>query len=198
MAGHSSWASIQRRNGTLAARRDEGRSRTPRAGQQLVRFEGYGPGGAAVLVECLTDDQRRAGAHVRHTFLMHGGNLGADGSVSYLFNTVGLMTYPPGTDEARLMEVALEAGAEDVVPSDDRSMEVLADPAELDTVRAMLTHRGFAPQSAEVTQRAAAALPLSGESAALMVQLLEALQSLEEVRDVYSNVEIANEVLGRL
>jgi len=195
MPGHLTWAAIQRRNGTLAARREEERSRAPRAGQQLVRFEGYGPGGAAVIVECLTDDRGRVGAQVRRTFLQHGGNLGAGGSVSYLFNTVGLMTYPPGTDEERLMQVALEAGAEDVVPNDDRSMEVLADPAELDTVRAVLTHRGFPPQTSEVTQRAASSLALAGEPAALMVQLLEALQELEEVRDVYSNVEIAGEVL---
>jgi transcriptional/translational regulatory protein YebC/TACO1 len=197
MPGHVTWAAIQRRNGTLAARREEERSRAPRAGQQLVRFEGYGPGGAAVIVECLTDDRGRVAGQVRRTFLDHGGNLGAGGSVSYLFNTVGLMTYPPGTDEEQLMQVALEAGAEDVVPNDDRSMEVLADPAELDTVRAVLTHHGFPPQTAEVTQRAASALALSGESAALMVQLLEALQGLDEVRDVYSNVEIAGEVLDR-
>ena len=198
MAGHSSWASIQRRTGRLAARRERERARTPRAGQHLVRFEGYGPGGAAVIVECLTDDQGRIAAQVRRAFLQHGGNLGADGSVSYLFNTVGLMTYPPGTDEERLMQVALEAGAEDVVPSDDRSMEVLADPAELDTVRAVLTHRGFAPATTEVTQRAATSLALSGESAELMVHLLATLQTLDEVRDVYSNAEIADEALDRL
>jgi YebC/PmpR family DNA-binding regulatory protein len=164
----------------------------------MVSYEGYGPGGAAVLVECLTDDRGRIGAQVRNAFLRHGGNLGADGSVSYLFNTVGLMTYPPGTDEEQLMQVALEAGAEDVVPNDDRSMEVLADPAELETVRAVLTHRGFAPITAEVTQRAASSLELSGESAELMMQLLGALQELDEVRNVYSNVEIADEVLARL
>ncbi|HVP35313.1 MAG TPA: YebC/PmpR family DNA-binding transcriptional regulator [Steroidobacteraceae bacterium] len=198
MGAHLSWASIQRRKGGLATRRSEQRERAPQAGQQLVRFEGYGPGGAAVIVECLTDDRGRVGAQVRHVFLQHGGNLGADGSVGYLFNTVGLMTYPPGTDEERLMQVALEAGAEDVVPTGDRSMEVLADPSELETVRAVLTHRGFAPQSAEVTQRAATALALSGESAERMVQLLVTLQGLDEVRDVYSNVEIADEVLGGL
>jgi transcriptional/translational regulatory protein YebC/TACO1 len=198
MAGHSSWASIRRRVRALAAQRGREPAREPRAGQQLVRFEGYGPGGAAVLVECLTDDRAACGAQVRRAFLEYGGNLGAAGSVSYLFNTVGLMTYPPGTDEERLMQAALEAGAEDVVSNGDRSMEVLADPLELDTVRAVLTHRGFAPASAEVTQRAAAALELSGEPAELMVQLLETLQGLREVRDVYSNVEIADEVLARL
>ena len=197
MPRHLSWAAIQRRNDRLASRREEERARAPRAGQQPVRFEGYGPGGAAVIVECLTDDRGRIAAQVRRTFLQHGGNLGAGGSVSYLFNTVGLMTYPPGTDEEQLMQVALAAGAEDVVPSGDQSMEVLADPTELDTVRAVLTHHGFPPETAEVTQRAASALALSGETAALMVQLLEALQELAEVRDVYSNVEIAGEVLDR-
>ena len=96
------------------------------------------------------------------------------------------------------MQVALEAGAEDVVPKDDRSMEVLADPLELDTVRAVLTHRGFAPATAEVTQRAATSIELSGEAAALMVHMLDALEPLEEVRNVYSNVEISDEVLARI
>ncbi|HUL47981.1 MAG TPA: YebC/PmpR family DNA-binding transcriptional regulator [Steroidobacteraceae bacterium] len=198
MSGHLSWASIQRRRNGLARRRGQQRARAPQAGQQLVRFEGYGPGGAAVIVECLTDDRGRVGAQVRHAFVQHGGHLGADGSVSYLFNTVGLMTYPPGTDEERLMQVALEAGAEDVVPVGDRWVEVLADPAELETVRAVLTHQGFAPQTAEVTRRAATGLALTGESAERMVRLLETLQDLEEVRDVYSNVEIPGEVLGEL
>jgi len=197
MTRHSTWASLQRRNATLAARRSEGRHRQPRAGQELVRFEGYGPGGAAVVVECVTDDRGTLAAQLRRLFLEHGGNLGADGSVSYLFNTVGLMTYPPGTDEERLMQVALEAGAEDVVPRDDHSMEVLADPAELDTVRAMLIHRGFVPLTAEVTRRAASSLAVSGESAARMVQLLETLQGLDAVRDVYSNAEFADEEPAR-
>jgi transcriptional/translational regulatory protein YebC/TACO1 len=197
MTRHSSWANIQRRNNFLAARRKQGRGRKPEAGQELVRYEGYGPGGAAVVVECVTGDRGRVAEQVRHVFLEHGGALGADGSVSYLFNTVGLMTYPPGTDEERLMQVALEAGAEDVVPAEDRSMEVLADPAELDTVRAVLTHRGFAPQTAEVTRRAATAFGLSGEAAARTVRMLEALQALDEVRDVYSNAQIDEDALER-
>src|SRR5579862_9047174 len=195
MAGHSSWASIRRRSGALAARRE--RLDGPDAGGERVRYEGYGPGGAAILIECVTDDRGQAGSRIRGAFLAHGGNLGAHGSVSYLFNTVGLMTYPPGTDEERLMQVALEAGAEDVVAKDDRSMEVLADPAELDTVRAVLTHRGFAPQTAEVTRRAATAFGLSGEAAARTVRMLEALQALDEVRDVYSNAEIDEDALER-
>ena len=131
---------------------------------------------------------------MRHAFAEHGGNIGADGSVAYLFNTVGLMAYPPGTDEEELMQVALEAGAEDVVPHADRSVEVLADPLELESVCAMLTHRGFAPATKEVTQRAASSLELSGETAERMVRLLQALEGLDEVRDVYSNVERSDEV----
>jgi len=198
MAGHSRWANIQRRQSAQARRRERERARPAPVGSQRVRYEGYGPGGAAVMVECLTDDRGRVADRVRRAFAAHGGNLGADGSVSYLFNTVGLMTYPPGTDEEALMRVALEAGAEDVVPSADHSVEVLADPLEFDTVCAVLTHHGFAPASAAVTQRAATALELSGESAEQMAQLLSALEDLDEVRDVYSNVEISHEVLARL
>ena len=198
MAGHSKWANIRRRAGVQARRRGQGGAQSPRAGLESVRYEGYGPGGAAVMVECLTDDRSRAGAAVRHAFVQHGGHLGADGSVSYLFNTVGLMTYPPGTDEERLMQIAFEAGAEDVVPYADTSVEVLADPLEFAAVRELLTLRGFAPATAEVTQRAATSLELSGKTAEQMVQLLEALEGLDEVRDVYSNVEISDEVLARV
>lgn len=198
MAGHSKWANIRRRQNARARRRDRGLEPEARAGRETVRYEGYGPGGAAVMVECVTDDRGSTGSKVRRAFVQHGGRLGADGSVSYLFNTVGLMTYPPGTDEERLMKVALEAGAEDVVPNADSSVEVLADPLEFDAVRAVLTQCGFEPATAEVTQRAATSLALSGEAAVSMVQLLEALEGLDEVRDVYSNVEISDEVLARV
>ena len=196
MAGHSRWANIQRREGVQARRRERGAAGSPSAGQQVVRYEGYGPGGGAVMVECVTDDRGRMCAAVRRAFVQHGGHLGANGSVSYLFNTVGLLTYPPGTDKQQLMQVALEAGAEDVVPNADSSVEVLADPHEFATVRALLALHGFVPATAEVTQRAASSLELSGSTAEAMVQLLEALEELDEVRDVYSNVEIADEVLA--
>ena len=196
MTGHSKWANLQRRARAVA--RCHRVPAEPCEGRERVRYEGYGPGGAAVLVECVTTDRGRMGAEVRRTFVQHGGQLGADGSVSYLFNIVGLLTYPPGTDEERLMQVALEAGAEDVVPNADTSVEVLADPLEFATVRAVLTHQGFAPATAEVTRRAATSLELTGEEAEAMVQLLEALERLEDVRDVYSNVEISDEVLARL
>jgi len=196
MTGHSRWANIQRR--AQAATRCRRVRAEPCEGLEKVQYEGYGPGGAAVMVECVTADRKRMGADVRRAFVQHGGQLGADGSVSYLFNTVGLLTYPPGTDEERLMQVALEAGAEDVVPNADTSVEVLADPLEFATVRAVLTHRGFTPATAEVTRRAATSLELRGEEAQAMVQLLETLEGMEDVRDVYSNVEISDEVLARL
>ena len=194
MTGHSRWANIQRR--AQAATRCRRVRAEPCEGLEKVQYEGYGPGGAAVMVECVTADRKRMGADVRRAFVQHGGQLGADGSVSYLFNTVGLLTYPPGTDEERLMQVALEAGAEDVVPNADTSVEVLADPLEFATVRAVLTHRGFTPATAEVTRRAATSLELRGEEAQAMVQLLETLEGMEDVRDVYSNVEISEEVLS--
>jgi transcriptional/translational regulatory protein YebC/TACO1 len=197
MAGHSKWANLRRRESVQARKRAECRGRDP-GGLKRVRYEGYGPGGAAVMVDCLGEDQTHMRAEVRRAFLQHGGHLGADGAVSYLFNTVGLMAYPPGTDEEQLMRLALEAGAEDVVANADSSVEVLADPCEFDSVCAVLTHRGFAPATAEVTQRAATSLELSGESAERMVQLLEALERLREVRDVYSNVEISDDVLSRI
>ncbi len=163
-----------------------------------VRYEGYGPGGAALMVDCLTDNRNRTVAEVRHAFATCGGSLGASGSVSYLFNQVGLMIYPPGTDEDRLMEVALEAGAEDVLASPDGSLEVLTDPLDFETVRARLMADGFAPPDAAITQRAAVSTPLQGEAAESMLQLLAMLEELDDVQDVYSNAEIPDEVLARV
>jgi YebC/PmpR family DNA-binding regulatory protein len=194
MASHTKWANI--RNRTLPSGRVNGVAHAN--GVAPIRFEGYGPGGAAVLVECVTDDHNRTRADLRQAFSEHGGHLGAEGSVSYLFNHVGLMTYPPGTDEDRLIHAALEAGAEDVVANSDRSIEVLADPMEFETVRAILTDRGFAPAAAGVTERASLTTPLSGEPAELMVRLLESLEERDDVRNVYSNVEISDEVLARI
>jgi len=164
----------------------------------VVSYEGYGPGGVAVLVECVTDDAARTVAELRQAFARHGGSLGASGSVAYLFHEVGLMNFPPGADVGRLIDVALDAGAEDVVPSDDGSVEVLTDPLDLDYVRAMLGSNGFAPASAEVTRRAAQCAELSGAAAESMLQLLEALVNINDVRNVYSNAEIPNEVLARI
>ena len=163
-----------------------------------VRYEGYGPGGVAVIVDCVTDNHSRTVADVRSAFASCGGSLGAVGSVAYLFNQVGLMTYPPGTNEDRLMEVALEAGAEDVLAHTDGSMEVLTDPLDYETVRARLMADGFAPATCEITQRAATCTRLQGEAAESMVQLLDTLDDLDDVQNVYSNAEIPDEVLARV
>ena len=197
MAGHTKWASIQRRRAARIKGREKGPLHAVGGPFKVVRYEGYGPGGGAIVVDSITDDRVRTGAAVRDTFSRYGGNLGAQGSVAYLFHTVGLMIFPPGTDEGRLMQVALDAGAEDVVLGGDTSIEVLADPFEFETVRAMLIGGGFAPSAAAVTERASMATPLSGQAAELTVHLLEALEDLDDVRDVYSNVEISDEVLAR-
>lgn len=163
-----------------------------------VRYEGYGPGGAALMVDCLTDNRNRTAAQVRHAFTSCGGALGASGSVSYLFNQVGLLTYPPGTDEDRLMEAALQAGAEDVLSNPDGTLEVLTDPLDFETVRAHLAADGFDPPDAQITLRASVVAPLEGEAAENMVQLIEMLEDLDDVQSVYSNAEIPDEVLARV
>lgn len=194
MAGHSKWVSIRYRKGT-----QPGRSRAPaqavmRSGERF-RCEGYGPGGAAVLMDCL-GERERAITRVRQTLQRYGGHLGAGGSVDYLFNRVGLMLYPPGTDEESLIQSALEAGAEDVVVNSDNTIEVLADPLEFETVRALLLEKNFAPDTAEVTERASTSVRLAGEVAVAMLLLLEALEDLEDIQNVYTNAEISDEVLA--
>jgi len=163
-----------------------------------IRYEGYGPGGVAVMVDCVTDDRSRTTTEVRRAFSRCGGSLGASGSVAYLFNQVGLMSYPPGTNEDRLMEVALQAGAEDVLAHADGSIEVLTDPLDYETVRAQLMADGFSPATGEITQRASTTTSLTGEAAELMVYLLDTLDDLDDVQSVYSNAEIPDEVLARV
>jgi len=161
---------------------------------ETLRAEAYGPGGGALIVECRTDNRERTIAQVRQVVREHGGYLGARGAVSYLFNEVGRLTFPPGADAVRVAAVALEAGAEDVVPV---PLEVLTDPIDFDTVRAALQAAGFAPASAEVTQRASITVPLTGEAAIEMLHLIETLKDLKDVENVYTNVEIPDEVLAR-
>ena len=165
---------------------------------QEIRYEGYGPGGSAVIVDALTDNRKRTVADVRHAFSKYGGNLGADGSVSYLFNHVGLLAYPPGSNEDRIMEVAIEAGAEDVVVDADGSMEVLTDPADFEAVRDAMKAAGLVPETAELTMRASTAASLDLETAASMVKMLEMLEDLDDVQNVYSNADISADILARL
>jgi YebC/PmpR family DNA-binding regulatory protein len=158
-------------------------------------YEGYGPGGAAVLVKCLTDNRNRTVAEVRHAFSRHGGNLGADGSVAYLFSHVGQLTYPPGSDEERIMEAAIEAGALDVVTSDDGSVEVLSEPGDFEAVRDKLVLARLAPEHAEVTMRAATRLEVGNVEGEVLLRLLEALEELDDVQQVYCNADIPEELL---
>ncbi len=165
---------------------------------QEVTYEGYGPGGAAVMVSCMTDNRNRTVADVRNAFARHGGNLGAAGSVGYLFNQVGLLSFPAGVDEARLMEAALEAGAEDIAVNDDASIDVMTDPRDLTRIRDALAQAGLTPDNAEVSLRSSVSALLAGTDAARMMQLMEVLEELDDVQNVYSNADIPAEVLARL
>lgn len=161
-------------------------------------FEGYGPGGAAVLIECLTDDGERTRALLRGVFRAHGGYLGAEGSVSYLFHRVGRLGFAANADRARLRQAALEAGAEDVADRGDAGLDVLTDPEDLEAVRAALAGQGWVPVVVEVTERSALTLSLAGGVARQFRALLEALAEVHGVRSVYSNVEISDAVLARV
>ena len=163
-----------------------------------ILYEGYGPGGVAVMVDCLTDNRNRTVADVRHAFTKFGGNLGADGSVAYLFNKVGLISFPAGADEDEVMEAAIEAGAEDVITNDDGSIDVLTDPADFEQVRDELTGEGVDAEVAEVTMRASVAATLGEKEASSMMKLLEMLEDLDDVQQVYSNAEIPDEILASL
>lgn len=163
-----------------------------------VRYEGYGPGGVAVMVDCMTDNRNRTVAEVRHAFSKYGGNLGADGSVAYIFNNVGVLEYPSGSSEDAVMEAALEAGAEDVVTNDDASIDVLTDPTDFESVRDTMITAGFEPDTAEITMRAATSMTLDESGSASMMKLLETLEELDDVQEVYSNAEIPDAILERM
>jgi YebC/PmpR family DNA-binding regulatory protein len=152
-----------------------------------IRYEGYGIGGAAVIVDCLTDNRTRTVADVRHAFSKHGGNLGSDGSVAFLFKHCGQLVFAPGTPEERLLEAALEAGAEDVVTNDDGSIEVITGPYDFPGVKAALEKAGFKAEVAEVTMKPATEIVLEGEDAARMQKLLDALESLDDVQEVFTS-----------
>lgn len=163
-----------------------------------IRYEGYGPGGTAVMVDCMSDNRNRTVAEVRHAFSKCGGNLGTDGSVAYLFTKVGLLSFDSGIDEDALMEAALEAGAEDVVVAEDGSAEVLTNPDEFSEVRERMVAAGFEAESAEVTMRAATNNELGEDDAQRMLRLLDMLEDLDDVQKVYSNASISDEILAAM
>jgi len=159
-----------------------------------IRYEGYGQGGVAVIVECLSDNRTRTVGEVRHAFSKHGGNLGADGSVSYLFNKCGVLLFDASIGEHKVMEAALNAGAEDVVSS-EQGFEVLTDPAAFHAIKAAMEKAGLKAESAEITLRASVSVPLDPAYAQVVMELLEALENLDDVQAVYSNAEFPDEVL---
>ena len=160
------------------------------AAYEEIRYEGYGPGGVAVLIDCLTDNRNRTVSEVRHALGKHGGSLGNSGSVTYLFSAVGVLSYAPGTDADNLMDQAVEAGADDLAVLDDESVEVLTQPQDFVTVRQGLTKAGQAPDHAEVTMRAQTLVELEGDEALKLMKLVDGLEELDDVQNVYTNASI--------
>ena len=156
-----------------------------------IRYEGYGIGGAAVIVDCMTDNRTRTVAEVRHAFSKHGGNLGTDGSVAFMFKHCGQLILAPGVSEDRVMEVALDAGAEDVISTEDGAIEVLCAPNDFQGVKEALEKSGFKPELSEITMRASSESELTGEDGAKMQKLLDALENLDDVQEIYTNAAIS-------
>lgn len=164
-----------------------------------VRYEGYGPGGVAVMVDCMTNNRNRTAGEVRHAFSKCGGNLGTDGSVSYLFSKKGQIMFAPGVDEERIMEIALEQNADDVIINDDKSVEVVTATESFEQIKKALIAAGFKPEQAETTMLAATSAPLDDESAAeKFIKMVDMLEELDDVQEVYSNADIPEEVLNKL
>jgi len=160
-----------------------------------VRYEGYGPGGVAVMVDGLTDNRNRTVADIRHAFTKFGGNLGADGAVAYLFTHTGLLSFPAGADEEQIIDLAIEAGAADVVTNDDGSVDVLIDPNDFGGVKDSMTAAGLVPEQSEITMRASTSAALKVSEAETLLKLLDALDELDDVQQVYSNAEFPQELL---
>jgi YebC/PmpR family DNA-binding regulatory protein len=160
-----------------------------------IRYEGYGIGGAAILVDTMTDNKVRTVAEVRHAFAKYGGNMGTEGSVVFQFKHCGQLVFAPGTNEDKVMEVALEAGAEDVIKDDDGAIEVLTAYADFEAVRNALEAAGLKPEMAEVTMRAENPIELTGVDAVRMQKLLDALEELDDVQEIYHNAQIDSAAL---
>ena len=160
------------------------------ANYEEIRYEGYGINGAAIIVDCMTDNRVRTVAEVRHAFSKFGGNMGTEGSVAFLFKHCGQLMFAPGTNEDALMEAALEAGAEDVIADDEGGFEVITDPYQFSTIRETLETAGFKPELAEVTMKPSTSAEFTGDDGVKMQKLLDALENLDDVQEVYTNAVI--------
>lgn len=163
-----------------------------------IRYEGYGPGGVAVLVDCLTNNKNRTVAEVRHAFSKYGGNLGTEGSVAYIFTKKGLLTFSPGIDESLLYDAAIEAGADDITVNEDGSIDVITTPEQFETVYERLISTGLKPAQSEITMLASNEVTLDQENAERMMKLIDMLEDLDDVQVVYSNAQISEEILEGL
>ena len=163
-----------------------------------IRYEGYGPGGVALIVDTMTDNKNRTVAEIRHVFSKFGGNLGTDGSVSYLFTKIGLISLQNEVDEDTIMEAALEGGAEDIVTNNDNSIDIITNPDNLVDVKEAILAAGYKPENTEVTMRASTTNELDKKSAETMIRLIDALEDLDDVQKVYSNAEIPDDILAEL
>lgn len=164
-----------------------------------VRYEGYGPGGVAMMVDCMTNNRNRTVADVRHAFTKCSGNLGTDGSVSYLFSKQGQITFAPGVDEERVLNIALEAGADDVIVNDDKSIDVTTSPELFLAVKDAMTREGLIPAQADLTMAAATNVPIADkEVAEKIIRLTDMLEELDDVQEVYTNADIDEGILGQL
>ncbi|MBG7601774.1 MAG: YebC/PmpR family DNA-binding transcriptional regulator [Gammaproteobacteria bacterium] len=163
-----------------------------------IRYEGYGPGGAAVIADCMTDNRNRTAAEVRHAFTKYGGNLGTAGSVAYLFSKQGVISFDTGADEDAIMEAALDAGAEDVISNDDGSVDVMTTPEDFEAVRDVLLVNELETIHAEITFTASTEATLNAKEAESMLKMIDLLEDLDDVQEVYSNADIPQEVLDSL
>jgi len=161
-----------------------------------ARYEGYAPGGIAVIVECLTDNRVRTVADVRHAFSKFGGNLGTEGSVGFMFKKIGVLAYPPGADEDAITEAAIDAGADDIKSYDDGAIEVITSPEAFDAVKKAMEAAGLAPAEANVTMRAENDVAVAGDTAQQVVKLLEKLEDLDDVQDVHHNADLPADAYG--
>ena len=165
---------------------------------QEIRYEGYGPGGAAIIVDCMTDNKNRTVAAVRHAFSKYGGNLGSDGSVEYMFDQIGLLTYENISNEENFFDIAVELGVEDINTDDDKYIEIITSPLNLEKVSNMLQKKGFQPKNSEITVHAKNTTLLNLNQANSMIKLLEMLDDIDDVQNVFSNAEFPDEILERI